>query len=123
MLRSLDSLTARTPEEEKEYRHLLRVRDSTGDRLRTFEEALRLILDNEALRSNTFLSLEERLRDFLLGLRDKLFGIGTPILLGTEHEFDGWLLDHERLIRTKQQVDDDEGHYVKRRAIALISQK
>ena len=122
-LKSLDSLTARTPEEEKEYLHLLRVRDGTSDRLRTFEEALRLALDNEALRNNTFLSLEECLLDFLLGLRDKLFGLGTPILPGIEHEYDWfseikqrrhrwwvwWKDDHS--ISNGIEVDDQELDY------------
>jgi hypothetical protein len=79
-IRNLDELPKLTPKQRDERLHLLKVRDNTNARLETFTQALHLALDDEGLRNIPLLSSEKHLAQFILGLRDVLFGFEGPLL-------------------------------------------
>src|SRR5262249_48596172 len=123
-IENLDTLPSRSPDQESEYRHMLKVRDGNIERIQTFTKCLKLAVNNKNLRKNTWLNDEDELTNFLLGLRDITFGLGTPILLddnsswlqevmARKHHWCVWWREDKSIYATVW-VDDQELAYAQR---------
>jgi hypothetical protein len=82
-LSELEQQTTRSEEEEQEYRHLFRVKDFLTDCARPWlERAIELAVNDDRLRPASSLHLDDRLSQFLIGLRNAVFTVGTPVFWG-----------------------------------------
>jgi hypothetical protein len=71
------------PKEEEEYRHLFHVSDFLNDKaVPLLARAIDLAVNEDRFREDTFLSLDDRLAQFLTGVRNQIFGLGTPVFPG-----------------------------------------
>ena len=125
--RELDTQPARTDTEEFEYRHLFVLIDFLTDRaVVLMKHAIELAANDDRLREGNLLSLDERLAQFIVGIRDAVFGFGVPVFLGEEngypwvdeararpHEWNLWWRRDPSLC-TCMRVSDSDAHDIDR---------
>jgi hypothetical protein len=77
----LESLPQRTLEEERRLRHALKIQDHCKKGGQLFEQALDFVLLHSQFKKDSVLVDESGLGEFIVGLRDAIFGYG-PVLPG-----------------------------------------
>jgi len=84
-LSQLSNHPSKTEDEEKEFRHLILVKDFLSKQaLPQLERAIDIAVNDDRVRNwkKTQLNHDKNLTQFILGLRDVVFGIGTPVYWG-----------------------------------------
>ena len=93
-LTQLSDPSNRREAEEKEYRHLIKVKDFLDEALPRLERAIDLTVNDNRVLDNTGIGGAESLFQYLLGLRNSVFGYGTPLYWGGS-EWQSWTKEQE----------------------------